>query len=233
MVVDVSTCACSSVNWGTLKSGVWFCARVFGLLHVPLMNQAFRCQVTLLVCGNSYSTFNSSCPQALSFHLPPRLWPFLCFHNVSLCRGHVCCVCRMTAFLKFAIINYIGILSRVWVSIVAQLLKNPPAMQETWVQSLAWEDPLEKGKAPHSSSSSAVLFFLPSLNFFTFFPSPFSLSPESRLCVVISCRKSQLCRIRGQEKELLKRVRGQQRVKQSTWTGAATCGQGTRQLQGR
>ena len=34
---------------------------------------------------------------------------------------------------------------------VAQLVKNPPAMQETWVQSLGWEDPLEKGKATHSS----------------------------------------------------------------------------------
>ena len=37
------------------------------------------------------------------------------------------------------------------VSLVAQLVKNPPAMQETWVQSLGWEDPLEKGKATHSS----------------------------------------------------------------------------------
>ena len=36
-------------------------------------------------------------------------------------------------------------------SLVAQLVKNPPAMQETWVQSLAWEDPLEKEKATHSS----------------------------------------------------------------------------------
>ena len=33
----------------------------------------------------------------------------------------------------------------------AQMVKNPPAMQETWVQSLGWEDPLEKGKAIHSS----------------------------------------------------------------------------------
>ena len=38
-----------------------------------------------------------------------------------------------------------------WVSLVAQLVKNPPAMQETWVQSLRWEDPLEKGTATHSS----------------------------------------------------------------------------------
>ena len=36
-------------------------------------------------------------------------------------------------------------------SLVAQLVKKPPAMRETWVQSLGWEDPLEKGKATHSS----------------------------------------------------------------------------------
>ena len=34
-----------------------------------------------------------------------------------------------------------------WVSLMAQLVKNPPAMWETWVRSLGWEDPLEKGKA--------------------------------------------------------------------------------------
>ena len=38
-----------------------------------------------------------------------------------------------------------------WASLAAQLVKNPPAMWETWVQSLGWEDPLEKGKATHSS----------------------------------------------------------------------------------
>ena len=36
-------------------------------------------------------------------------------------------------------------------SLVAQLVKNPPAMRETWVPSLSWEDLLEKGKATHSS----------------------------------------------------------------------------------
>ena len=34
-------------------------------------------------------------------------------------------------------------------SLIAQLVKNPPAMQETWVRSLCWEDPLDKGKATH------------------------------------------------------------------------------------
>ena len=37
------------------------------------------------------------------------------------------------------------------ISLVAQLVKNPPAMQETWVQSLGWEDPLEKRKATYFS----------------------------------------------------------------------------------
>ena len=36
-------------------------------------------------------------------------------------------------------------------AIVAQLVKNLPAMRETWVQSLGWEDPLEKVKATHFS----------------------------------------------------------------------------------
>ena len=36
-------------------------------------------------------------------------------------------------------------------SLVAQLIKNPHAVWETWVQSLGWKDPLDKGKAPHSS----------------------------------------------------------------------------------
>ena len=38
-----------------------------------------------------------------------------------------------------------------WASLVAQLVKNPPAMRETWVGFLGWKDPLEKGKATHSS----------------------------------------------------------------------------------
>ena len=36
-------------------------------------------------------------------------------------------------------------------SLVAQMVKNPPAMWETWVPSLGWEDPLEKGMAVHAS----------------------------------------------------------------------------------
>ena len=38
-----------------------------------------------------------------------------------------------------------------WASLVAQAVKNLPAMQETWVQSLGWQDPLEEGMATHCS----------------------------------------------------------------------------------
>ena len=38
-----------------------------------------------------------------------------------------------------------------WASLVAQMVKNLHAMQETWVLSLGWEDPLEEGMATHSS----------------------------------------------------------------------------------
>ena len=37
-----------------------------------------------------------------------------------------------------------------WTSLVAQMVKNPPAMWQTWVQSLGWEDPLEESMTTHS-----------------------------------------------------------------------------------
>ena len=39
-----------------------------------------------------------------------------------------------------------------WASLVAQLVKNVPAMRETWVRSLGWEDLLEKGNTTHSNN---------------------------------------------------------------------------------
>ena len=39
-----------------------------------------------------------------------------------------------------------------WSFLVTQLVKNPPAVRDTWVQSLGWEDPLQKGKATYSST---------------------------------------------------------------------------------
>ena len=46
---------------------------------------------------------------------------------------------------------FVGIYHVDWASLVAQLVKNSPAVWETWVQSLGWEDPLEDGKVTHSS----------------------------------------------------------------------------------
>ena len=44
----------------------------------------------------------------------------------------------------------LGIISYSCASLVAQLVMNPPAMQEAWIQYLGWEDPLEEGMATHS-----------------------------------------------------------------------------------
>ena len=52
--------------------------------------------------------------------------------------------------LQFEILNVWGSAFLV-ASLVAQTVKNPPAKRETWVPSLSWKDPLEKGTATHSS----------------------------------------------------------------------------------
>ena len=56
--------------------------------------------------------------------------------------------------VMYAILDLKGLIKvYLWdgASLVAQLVKNPPAMWETWLQSLGWEYPLEKGMASHSS----------------------------------------------------------------------------------
>ena len=51
--------------------------------------------------------------------------------------------------------QFFGTIGKIYIfvrtSLVAQTVKDPPAMQETWVQSLGWEDSLEEGMATHSS----------------------------------------------------------------------------------
>ena len=61
--------------------------------------------------------------------------------------GALSSVLRGVRFLCFS-----PSLALMWASLEAQLVKNPPAMQETWVRSLGREDPLQKGKAAHSSA---------------------------------------------------------------------------------
>ena len=55
--------------------------------------------------------------------------------------------------LEFYLFLYLQLLTRylAHTSLLAQIVKNLPAMQETWIWSLSWEDPLEKGTATHSS----------------------------------------------------------------------------------
>ena len=61
-----------------------------------------------------------------------------------------------TEFL-FLVHLHLREICKVWIlqyssaSLVAQMVKNPPAKRETWVRSLGWEDPLEEGMATHSS----------------------------------------------------------------------------------
>ena len=55
----------------------------------------------------------------------------------------ICTPCTLTFIFNITLYS--------WAFLVAQLIKNPPAMREAWVRSLGWEDTLEKGTATHSS----------------------------------------------------------------------------------
>ena len=62
----------------------------------------------------------------------------------SLCDPRIQPLCALIS-------SPVNLVNAYWASLVAQMVKNLPAMQETWVQSLGWEDPLEKEMAIHSS----------------------------------------------------------------------------------
>ena len=80
-----------------------------------------------------------------SSHLPfPPWWTYICSLHpcLYLCFAH-----------RFICTS--GVSTHMWnlmASLVAQTVKNLPAMRETWVQSLVWENPLEKGMETHSST---------------------------------------------------------------------------------
>ena len=76
--------------------------------------------------------------------MPSGMWAL---RSQTRGRTHVLCISRQ-------ILNHWdtrGVPKSLLTSLVAQLVKNPPAMRETWVRSLGVEDPLEKGKATYSS----------------------------------------------------------------------------------
>ena len=51
----------------------------------------------------------------------------------------------MYIYLEMMTTSFVNIYHLIWASLIAQVVKNPPAMQETPVQFLDWEDPLAKG----------------------------------------------------------------------------------------
>ena len=60
-------------------------------------------------------------------------------------------ICFVSLILPFLEIAHLVFCVWLWASVVAQMVKNLPAMWETWIPSLGGEDPLEKGTATHSS----------------------------------------------------------------------------------
>ena len=90
----------------------------------------------------------------------PHFWKPLCFsvpEEVILCLhsmypGGYFYVSMMCMCVNICIFVYACIYICIWASLVAQRLKCLPGMQETWVPSLGWEDPLEKEMATHSST---------------------------------------------------------------------------------
>ena len=68
------------------------------------------------------------------------------------CRGRVLRRQPLGALMRLkSLLSAGGDLLVLWASLVAQMVKNLPTMQETWVQTLGWEDPMEKGMATQSS----------------------------------------------------------------------------------
>ena len=108
---------------------------------VPLHGEP--CSLTGIPGNGEYQ---DPCPEEHVYHLlctseHARMGQDTCYFQTEDWQLH----CRATSRKHRTVLK----VSRA--SLVAQLVKNPPATQEIWVRSLGWEDPLEKGKATHSS----------------------------------------------------------------------------------
>ena len=81
-------------------------------------------------------------------------WSYLVLPDSSVCKESACSAGDPSSISGLGRSPGEGIgfpLQCSWVSLVAQLVKNPLVVWETWVRSLGWEDPLKKGKATHSN----------------------------------------------------------------------------------
>ena len=96
----------------------------------------------------TWLTMFKSFPQCLPFTIVAKLWFELRFFsnskNAFQYNRELWILTTGKAYFEITFRS-------LWASLVAQLVKNPPAMQETWVWSLGWEDPREKGMANYSS----------------------------------------------------------------------------------
>ena len=84
--------------------------------------------------------------------VPPGRW--LAQDGESECKTRLWVLSWSSGGLSLSIKTFklcLGFVPSLWAALVAQLVNNPPALREAWVRSLGWEDPLEKGKAAHSS----------------------------------------------------------------------------------
>ena len=93
-------------------------------------------------------SFYSKCPAlcCLTCIISSCQW-YLIIISLTYISNWPLCQCHKVNFNTSFLILFRSIIA----SLVAQMVKSPPAMQEPWVQSLGWEDPLEKGMLTHSS----------------------------------------------------------------------------------
>ena len=92
---------------------------------------------------------------SLDFHLRLPIWHHLPLPRILMVRlhlwNHILFLAFCTTYTSNIPLTSSHTMRILWASLVTHMVKNPPAMRETWVQSLDWEDPLEKGTATHSS----------------------------------------------------------------------------------
>ena len=135
----------------------------YPLQYSGLENSMDRGAWTVIVCGVAKSQtrlsdltyiFLDMSPQARKRKAKVNKWDYIKPKSFSTGKETISKMKRLPSerekiFAKD--ISNKGLISKIWAFLVAQLVKNLPAIWETWVQSLGWEDPLEKGMATHSS----------------------------------------------------------------------------------
>ena len=130
----------------------WHCCSVAKLC--PTLCNPMRCSTRLLCPSLSPGVFSSSCPLSqwcyLTISSSTALFSF-CLQSLPASESFPMSLFFVLGSQSIGASVLASIPSMNGASLVSQLVKNLPAMQETWVRSLGWEDLLQKGKATHSS----------------------------------------------------------------------------------